>query len=65
MISKQISDLRGTDHRPDLDRLFPSNSGGAMPGQSQILAAAQLPEIAAAGSSPTPFGGKILDRLAS
>jgi hypothetical protein len=65
MISKQISGLCGTDHRPDLDRLFPSNSGGATQGQSQILAATQLPRIAAVGSSPTPFGGKILDWLAS
>jgi hypothetical protein len=65
MISKQISDLSGTDRRPDLDRLFPSNSGGAMQGQTQILAATQLPRIAAAGSLPAPFGGKILDWLAS
>jgi hypothetical protein len=65
MISKQMSNRRETDRLPDLDRMFPSKSGGAMEGQSQIRAAAQLPRIGADGSSPTLFRGKTLDWFAS
>jgi hypothetical protein len=63
MISRQISGLRG-EHRPDWDRMFPSSSGGAMEGQSQIRAAAQLPKIGAEGSLLTLVRGKILTWLA-